>query len=103
MIMVINVFNRAAPWATQEEICRYFIDKLKAVHVAELTTSNYSSSSALAGMVAAMDEDNRVELIEVYHSFVRIKRNETGRLPFGATIVDYVRYPKLYQDEYFRP
>lgn len=101
--MKLNVFNRAQPWATQRETCRCFMAKLKAVPKAEITTANYSSSLALAGMISAMDEDKTVEFIEVYTSFVRIVRNDCKKLPFGATIIDYVRYPKTYQDEDFCP
>lgn len=101
--MVLNVFNRAMPWATQNEIARNFIAKLRASQTAELSTADYSSSSALASALLAYDEEKLIGFIEVYRTFVRIIRNENDKLAFGAVIMDYVRYPKTYQDDYFRP
>lgn len=101
--MVLNVFNRAMPWATQGELVNLFIAKLKATPMAELSTSDYSSSLVLSGHLLAADEDKLICIIEVYQSFVRIIRNEKGQLPLGAVIMDYVRNPKSYQDEFFRP
>lgn len=101
--MVLNVFNRAMPWATQGGLVTLFIAKLKATPMAELSTSDYSSSLTLAGHLLAADEDKLICIIEVYQSFVRIIRNEKGQLPLGAVVMDYVRNPKSYQDDFFRP
>lgn len=101
--MLLNVFNKLMPWATQGEIAKLFIAKLKASPMAELSTSDYSSSLSLASYLLASDDENIICIIEVYNSFVRIIRNENNSLSFGAVIVDYVKNPKTYQDDYFRP
>lgn len=101
--MIMQVFNKAMPWATQKEMAMCLIEKLKASPKAECSTVNYSSSKALAAYILGADAEKRVQTVEIYSTFVRLVRNDDTKLPFGAVIMDFVRYPKQYQDDHFRP
>lgn len=97
--MINSVFNKQLDWATQKTIAEVFIAKLKASPIAEQTTADYASSMALVNYMLNSSNAPQIQLIEVYHTFVRIVRNEKGMLPLGAVVMDFVRYPKNYQDE----
>lgn len=84
-------FSRTHPWAKQKEIALHFIAMLKAREMADFPTDGYPSSLALAHAVVSIDSERSVQLVEVYQSFVRIKRNEKGLFAFAPVVMDYVK------------
>lgn len=97
--MNIQQFDRTLRWATQREIARTAIEKLKAVESVSVPCVDYASSCALASVLLTIDVDLVLLHIEIHHMYVRLVRTIKGQLAFGAAVYDFVKNPPNRQNE----
>lgn len=88
--MKTDIFDNRWQFAKQKEIAIFILSRLLSVVSTEYPCENYESACSLARILQSLDKERLVHSIEIYKTFVRIKRNEKGAFAFSSVVLDHV-------------